>query len=175
MAHLRGRSLVRGPRRSSIWSEGPRNTTIQSHSVAGKIIWNLGQTAVGGVTIVRIRGAVSGWLEVVTTIGDGFSEVAFGIGIVSQDAFAIGGTAMPGPISDPGWDWMWIGYLGAVIGLNTTERNDGIDAFRLEIDTKAMRKMQPNQTIFGILETESEIGAATLSFGAMTRMLAKLG
>ncbi len=129
------------------------------------------------MTVVRIRGAVSIWLEAVTTIGDAFGDVALGIGIVSADAFAIGQSAMPSPLSDPDWDWMWIQYLGAMIGRSTTEAEltGPLGEVRVEIDTKAMRKVHPNETVFGVIETEDETGAVTLSFSAMTRMLSKLG
>ena len=74
-------------------------------------------------------------------MGDGFTNVALGIGIVSADAFAVGSTAMPGPITDPGWDWMYVNYFGAITGATTTEVFEG-NAFRnLVVDTKAMRKI----------------------------------
>ena len=175
MAHSRGQRLVRSPRRSMLWSEGPRVVAVSSFSAAGKTAWNIGQNSGGGVTIVRIRGGFTAWLELVTALGDGFSSVAAGIGIVSADAFAVGSTAMPGPLSDPEWDWMWINYFGAMVGSTVTEEFKGLAAVRQVIDTKAMRKVQPNEVVFGMVESEVEIGAATVTFAAATRMLVKLG
>jgi len=177
MARSRGRFPVRGPRRQVVWSEGPRtfNPALQSNTSAGKTPWNLGQASGGGVTIIRIRGVFTAWLEVVTAIGDNFGDVAIGIGIVSADAFAVGQSAMPGPLTDPEWDWMYISYFGPLVGSTVTEEFKGLAAVRHEIDTKAMRKINPNETVFGMMETEDETGAVTLTFGAMTRMLSKLG
>jgi len=178
MGTFRGRGRAIAPKRQMFWSEGPRtfNPSIQSVGSASKFAWNLGQSSGGGITIVRIRGAVDVWLEVATTVGDAFGDVAFGIGVVSGDAFAAGAASMPGPLSDPDWDWMWVHYLGAVVSLTTVESAlEGLAATRIEIDTKAMRKLKPNQTVFGVLETEDETGAVTLSFSAFTRMLSKLG
>ena len=175
MAHSRGRFPARGPKRSMVWSEGPTSTAVQSITAASKVIWSLGQTASGGITVVRIRGGFSCWLQVVGALGDGFTNVAVGIGIVSADAFAVGQSAMPGPITDPEWDWMYVNYFGAITGASTTEVFEG-NAFRnLVVDTKAMRKIQSNQTIFAMVETEVLIGAATLTFSGRTRILSKLG
>ena len=179
MAHSRGRGPVRGPgpKRLMIWSEGPRTSSpaIQSIIASGKTLWNLGQTSGGGVTVVRIRGAFRAWLEVVGSINDAFGDVAIGIGIVSGDAFSVGQSAMPGPLSDPQWDWMYVQYFGAVVGSTVTEEFKGLAAIETVIDSKSMRKVQPNETIFGVVETEGEVGVVTLSFSAMTRMLSKLG
>ena len=168
-----------GPKRSLIWSEGPRtfNPAEQTIGAAIKSVWNLGQSSAGGLTLVRIRGSISLWLEVVTTVGDAFGDVGVGIGIVSDDAFAIGATAMPGPLSDPGWDWMFVEYLSAMVGRSVSESElvGPLGEVRVPIDTKAMRKVKPNQTVFGMVETEDEIGAVTLVYSAMTRMLSKLG
>ena len=175
MAHSRQRFSARSSKRSMLWSQGPGSSAIQSSTATGKQVWSLGQTSGGGVTLVRIRGEISMWLEVVTAIGDGFAPIGVGIGIVSSDAFGIGPTAMPGPLSDPDWDWMWVGYVGALIGESTTETFQGIGAKRIEIDTKAMRKISPNEMVFGMYETLIEMGTATVSFSVVTRMLFKLG
>jgi len=176
VAHSRGRFLARsGPKRSMLWSEGPRITQKQTATALGKVVWNLGQTSGGGVTIVRIRGGFDIWLEAAVSVGDGYNPVAVGIGIVSSDAFAIGATAMPGPLSDPEWDWMWVGYIGGLVGESTTEVFQGMGFHRFDIDTKAMRKIHPNEVVFGMLELGTEQGAATVTFAAMTRLLSKLG
>ncbi len=103
MPNSRGRLLARGPRRLNEWAEGPRNNTIQTITAAGKVLWDIGQEALIAQTIVRIRGEMTAWLPLVTTIGDGYVQVGAAIGIVSADALAVGETAVPGPISDLDW------------------------------------------------------------------------
>ena len=178
MAHSgrSGRRFSSSPKRTTIWNDGPQSTTVQSVVGAGNTIWNLGQTSLGGVTIVRIRGEFCFWQRLATAIGDGFVRAAIGIGIVTTDAFAVGATAMPSPLGDVDWGgWMYYQAFGPIVGESTTEVFRGpMMAVRQQIDTKAMRKIQPNETIFGAFATSVEIGTTQVDFGAMTRMLVKL-
>ena len=168
----------RGSGRMNEWFIGPStagaSNSILSFTQPGKTLWTTGAQALDALTIVRIRGELTAWLEVVGTIGDGFARVGAGIGIVTVDAFDIGPTAMPGPVTDPDWSgWMWVEYVGAMVGASVTEEFKGLAQHRFVIDTKAMRKIRPNEVVFGMFETISEVGAATLSFASNTRMLAK--
>ena len=181
MVHGRQSGLGRrapSTRRKTVWTEGPfSNAAIQAISASGLVVVTVGQTSAGGVTLVRIRGELVMWLEVVGAIGDGFAEVDAGIGIVSADAFGIGATAMPSPSVDKDWGgWIWHNSLGPIIGLSVTEvENTGqISQVRIPIDTKAMRKLIGNTTVFGAVAARGLIGAATISFGMSTRMLSML-
>ena len=169
-------NFSRGPRRKTSWIIGPKQDTT-SKSVAGASLWATGiQTGQDGNTIVRIRGQISGVLEVVTAVGDGFDNSAFGIGLVTDEAFAAGVTSIPGPLSDDDWDgWMWHQFLGPIIGQSVTELGVApMEAFRFDIDSKSMRKFEEGMTVVGVIELGSETGAATLKWGGRTRMLIKL-
>ena len=128
------------------------------------------------MTLVRIRGEMVLWVAVATAVGDGFTKGAAGIGIVTNDAFAIGATAMPGPFTDPEWNgWIWYQSLAAIVSLETTEVARGpMGAVRIPIDTKAMRKLNANDTVFGAVELSTEVGTTTINFTMNTRMLSKL-
>ncbi len=113
-----------------------------------------------------------------TAAGDGLFG-ALGLAIVSDEAFAVGVTAIPGPFTDAPWGgWFWHEYFhlrgvaaqsqGADIPRNTTG-----DMF-LKIDSKAQRKLGENQTIVGMIEVGAEQGTAGAVFVADTRMLFKL-
>ena len=146
-------------------------------TAAGNTIFGEGQEALVSQTLVRLRGELVIFLEVVTAIGDGFTTIAAGIGIVTADAFGIGVTAMPSPITDPDWQgWMWFQALGPLIGQSVTEsENTGrLAQIRIPIDTKAMRKISPNEVLFGALAVTTEVGAATVTFGMNSRVLTKL-
>ena len=177
----RSRGLSFPPRRSSTrrlteWGEGPFNVLPQSITSAGVITIAGGQEATIKSTLVRIRGEISLWLEAVGTIGDGYAEVDVGIGIVSADAFTAGAASMPSPALDKDWPWWWHSSMGAIVGFSVTEsENTGpISQVRAVIDSKAMRKIAPNETVFGVVATRNEIGVATLTFTMNTRMLTKL-
>jgi len=168
---------TRGPRRLVEWDEGPKSSAIQSVTVAGATTVTLGKLFVTKETIVRVRGMLTLWLEVATTIGDGYSDIVAAIGVVSNDAFTAGGAAIPNPVGDAQWSgWLWYQNIGPIIGQSVTEsENTGaLSQVRIPIDSKAMRKVSPNDAIFGVVESVTEVGTATLNFFMSTRMLIKL-
>ena len=176
MAHSRGRSFPRsGARRLTSWEEGPFSVATQSISTASAVGVSTGQQALERVTIVRIRGVFTMWVEVATAIGDGFTRVAAGIGIATADVFAIGQTALPTPFDLTWPGWIWHSIIGPVISLTTTEDGGaGLAMIRIPIDTKAMRKFRLNETLFGSVHVSGEIGTATVTFTMDTRVLVKL-
>ena len=166
----------RGPRRVMQWDTGPFSSVIQSATANGTTLIDTGVEASEPLTTVRIRGELTIWLEVVTTIGDGFTVYHAGIGIVTADAFAQGAGSMPTPGGDDDWPgWMWHHSGAALIGLETTEVARGpLSAVRIPIDSKAMRKIGTNEVQFGAVQFGGEVGAATASFVMNTRVLDKL-
>ena len=179
MPRSRGYSSVpRGhsTRRRSGWEEGPFSA-VTALSTAGMTLWGTGQTAgEDGLTIVRMRGEVLLFLSTVTTILDGFQSFAMGIGIVSDRAFAAGGASVPAPLTTVEWEgWLWHHMGAGLAGLSTTEVAQGpSDAIRIPIDSKAMRKVGSDETVFGAIELGTEVGTAVAQFSARTRMLIKL-
>jgi len=127
----------------------------------------------GGTTIVRTRGGFSlapasraVTLEVIGAIG---------IGLVSDQAFAAGAGSIPGPFTDSDWSgwlyWAPFQYLWEVttdIGRAVIGPNQGGGA---EIDSKAMRKVQANETLVVMVESQAGAFTAAINF----RMLLKLG
>ena len=174
------RFLSRGnsSRRKTGWSVGPSQPASRSFTANGAALWATGAViGLDGLTVVRTRGSITSWLEVVTSIGDGFQRVGHGIALVTAEAFAVGITAVPLSIMDMDWDgWLWHTLQGPLIGLSVTESdNTGpLSQVRLEIDSKAMRKQMEGMVEIGVTEVLGEIGAATLVFVADTRSLDKI-
>ena len=107
--------------------------------------------------------------------GGGFFG-ALGIGVVTSDAFAVGVTAVPNPVDDADWDgWMWHQFVS--VHTITATIADGVNAqgvyARVPIDTKAMRKIPLNETVFLSLQVAEAI-SATMEVFADSRMLLKL-
>ena len=174
MAHSSRRFPVRN-QRTVLWAQGPGSVTVTSFSSSTTSVLGLGQTSLGGVTIVRMRGAFEAHLQTVGSAGDGF-HCGVGIGIVTGDAFSVGVGSMPNPLADidwGGWLYHWIFDLHTP----TATIGDGVNSagahIRFQIDSKAMRKMKPNETIFGSIQTEED-GAASMGVFFDTRMLFKL-
>ena len=134
-----------------------------------------------GLTVVRQRGMLTAWIVSATGAGDGFSG-AFGIGVATADAIAAGAASVPTPITEQDWDgWMYwhaisVKSAGVIDG---TAANDGdsinaiVAAQRLEIDIKAMRKLDENQALYGALEV-TEVGTSILHWQMDSRVLFKL-
>ena len=132
------------------------------------------QALFDGLTIARIHGNITMWLEVVGSIGDGFDEAALGICNVSENAFGVGITAIPFPIADVGWEgWMFHKQLGPIVGLSVTEgENTGpISQVRLDFQTKSMRKTKASDVLVAVMELGTEIGVATLTLAMTSRVL----
>ena len=181
MTHSRNASFRgRSQRRLTAWSPGPGGTDLASMrtNIAASGTFILGTGVVpttSALTIIRIRGHVSTRMTAATAAGDGFNLV-FGIGIVTEDAFAdIGVTALPDPFEDTSWPgWMWLGNLSmhtAVGGLAIGDPT--VNPVQMEIDTKAMRKWRQNEVIFCSVQAGENI-TAVVDIEMHSRMLLKL-
>ena len=122
------------------------------------------------VTILRTRGQISVAAEDIAA-GDLYM-VAYGIGIAEEtalDAFAV-----PVPITDADWDgWMLhqtIYVRGEPSGVGESAASD----VSIEIDSKAMRKIQSGNGIFISAQSQTIVGAGgTLNAALFARFLLK--
>jgi len=173
----RSRSVRSPRRRSTSWVGGPSQVPTGMTS-AGGIAWGIGTgTTEDGTTLIRTRGVFVAFLSSIGTIGDGFKDFSVGIGITTEEAFTVGGvTSLPLPLSDDDWDgWLYHQHVGAFRGSSTTELATGpIEAVRVQIDSKAMRKFEDGMVVFAAFETGVEVGVATLEVSGRTRLLVKL-
>ncbi len=125
----------------------------------------------GNTTIVRVRGLLSVQPDAYSV--DLNVQGALGMGIVSDQAFAAGAASIPGPWSEPDWGgwFVWqawasrLEFLSAVGVLfsDASERT-------YMIDSKAMRKVEPNETV--VVMAESQAGGVNIH--SPFRMLVKL-
>ena len=174
---LRGGSLARtaGVRRLTAWSDGPGgivNTAVSASATAflGSFITG----AVEGLTIVRIRGSMLYHLTAASAANDGFVG-AMGIGIASVAAITAGVGSVPTPITEQDsenwlyWTPLQVQAMTATPGFS----DEGSTWARVEIDTKAMRKLPTDLGIYAIIEV-TEIGTSALSVQFDSRALAKL-
>ena len=176
MARSRGghRGLSRGQRRSTSWETGPLSADTTVSSSTGKLWSATAVPQVDGLTVVRMRGLINIWLTAATAAGDGFAG-AFGIGITSDEAIAIGVTAVPSPLSNMAWEgWIWHSFwdVRALTGTIADGVNAGVTYQRVVVDSKAMRKLPLGMTMFGASD-QTESGTATAEYNADIRMLVK--
>ena len=174
-------SLVHRPS----WSGGPSTAGDgQPISITSSIavLGGVGATPTGdGITLIRTRGSFSCHLEAATTQGDGFHG-AFAIGKATSAAFVAGVASVPTPITEEGWDgWLYHQYFtinagGPIAAATAADQQNQVNnvsaALRLEVDSKAMRKITIDETFYFVIEV-IEFGTAAMDFSFNCRMLTK--
>ncbi len=171
----RGRSSFRNvtsARRRTGWSIGPC-TADSPVSVSASFSAVVSVEATQVITLARIRGMYELYLtSSVSSVGDGFRG-AMGMCRVQEEQIAVGITAIPLPLTDEDWDgWLWHEYWHLH---SPTTAFDGAAAVftRGVIDSKAMRKFSPSESLAWVIEG-FENGVATMEFSMCSRALEML-
>ncbi len=114
-------------------------------------------------TIRRTRGIVFWKSDQQTATEDPIG--AFGMAIVSADAFAAGAASIPGPFSDDGSDlWFVHQYLHTAVTFSDATGLVQLGT-QYEIDSKAMRKLSAEEILVLMVENGSATLAAQFQFG----------
>jgi len=99
-------------------------------------------------------------------------RISYGIGIASSDAVAAGSGSLPDPGAEPDYPWLWWGETMLQAENAAAEEVFGTSAQIMQIDSKAMRKVKPGETLFFILERSLVAGApVTLTAFSQCRVL----
>jgi len=170
MTHFRGRSVRSSSRRQVTWI-GPADQNYFAVANGSNNILGSFDPAGAGFekpTITRIRGQVS----VGPQAGGADLDIvgAWGMAIVSDQAFAAGQASIPGPFDEASWDgWFAHGFFSMKLDVTTDVGRLLIDRVQ-EIDSKGQRKVSDGETI--VIMCESNLGAFDISL--QQRMLLKL-
>jgi len=167
----RRRSFVgarRGPKRRTIWVGYAQQTGILVTDTTKTLISSFSLSTVDMVTVVRNRGLLSvrpsNQSLNLEPIG------AFGIGIVSTQAFVAGIASIPGPFTNSDWEG-WMVLMPYAFNWDvTTDVGRALTSVEQVIDSKAMRTMSSNETL--VMVGESESGTVVIS--SPVRTLLKL-
>ena len=176
MAQRRGFHPQRGVRRKTDWGLGPEDVD-GNLSASGSSLWSGSVILVdeSEVTLVRVRGLMHMLLIATSTVGTGFFG-ASGLMLVTNEAFAVGITAMPLPLTDEAFDgWLWHHYWD-VRAVSATIGDGGHAAAisqRVVIDSKAMRVWDSGHTLVGVHEVVESV-AGQVEIQASSRTLVKL-
>ena len=176
MALRRSASRIpRGPRRRTGWDFGPGSGGVDVISSSSTGFFGVqGATFLRqGDTLVRSRGDVEMFLTAVGASGDGF-EGALGMGLASQNAVAAGIASVPTPITDIDWDgWVWHRMFSLHGSAATASEDNALPSRFFEIDSKAMRKVGTEMSLYLAFEM-TEIGTAVMNLFGGVRVLIKL-
>jgi len=158
---------VRGPRRSTQWFGPAIQNFVSVASGGATIIASLSFEE--PLTIIRTRGVF------VVIPGSFVADLSYvgavGMAIVSTEAFNAGIASVPEPFTDADWGgWFVWRSFAAHMELITAAGFESVTGITMEIDSKAMRKVTPNETLVVVCESQS--GAVDVVDG--TRHLVKL-
>jgi len=163
-------------RRKVSWEEGPLGavTAITTSSTA---VFPTGQAALlDDLTLVRTRGSLIVQLNALDLSNEGFTWY-FGMCVVTENAAAVGITAIPTPLADIAWDGWFMHETGMVVGNSgtlTDPNNAPIISERRPLDSRGMRKLHRTDVIVAVLETTEKGDGSNLSAHLVSRMLVKL-
>ncbi len=160
-------------RRESVWFFLPvTQLTIPSASQAAMpLTFNAAALALRPFTVVRTRMVML--LRSDQAVASEDQEIGLGLAIVTEQATAIGVTAVPTPITDLGSDQFFVHELLFNRYLFTTAVGfDGNGGRERIVDSKAMRKVKESDDLAVTVETTGTSEGSILIFGG--RMLVKL-
>ena len=170
MARRRGFTQTVRVRKSRDWGLGPGSEDGTAITATGSTLIGAGVAPLGAqeLTVARIRGLLTANIFSTAANGDGFFG-AFGIGKVPVTAFAAGIGSVPTPITEIDWDgWLYHTFIDVRRG--AASLTNGMGFQRVEIDSKAMRKLDSQEVIYGVLEVK-EVGTVEMRVFFNTRAL----
>ena len=96
-------------------------------------------------TILRVRGRIQVGFNQAGLAATDLAVLTFGLGVFSTDAVTLGVTALPDPAAEPEYPWMWYGSV-AMFSPSADTADPRIQQV-LVVDTKAMRKVKPGESL----------------------------
>ena len=170
MPHGRARVLRTSSQRKTSWTFGIIPSLSQTFAASGVGLFGGNDIVADGQTLIRVRGFLELILTSASALGDGFHG-AVGIGVVQTAAFDTGVAAVPVPVADVTWNgWLWHQWfsLTAPTAAQVTENRQVF-----EVDSKAMRKLSADQTLFYAISA-TEVGTSGMIARMGIRSLVKL-
>ena len=179
---FRSNRRSQGPRRLTDWIGGIGTVPKDEVTLAGQTaaLLTVFDTRVTGVspsapfTVIRTRGILM--VGPAQSVASSFTQGAYGICVISGEAYDAGVAAVPTPWSEAGDDrWMVHEYWANFYEPGVTGTDAGIQAggpfTTLKIDSKAMRKLDFGDVLITVLENAA---SDTVRFAFNHRTLVKL-
>ncbi len=165
------RTIVRSARQHKRWVQMGTNTR-NAIAADGTFLVSQDVSRDEPFTVLRMIGEYSVGPSGVNVINDAVA-IGFGIGVVSSDAFVVGGTAVPDPIGDVGYPWLfWSNHMFEQTIARQESEGDPLMALRRTFDIRTMRKVSPGQSVAQIFQYVNISGNPTIRINwGITRVL----
>jgi len=158
----------RGPRMPKHWHAIPgfeASLTVNATVLGGALA-----SLLTPFTVIRMLGEYVICADAAPTAQDNCS-IGVGIGVVSTDAAAIGSTAMPDPIGETEFPWLYWAEHDFFFNEASLVGNDA-RVLRRSFDVRSMRKIAPRQSLVMIVQYADTAGAPPMQITAsQTRVL----
>ena len=159
MARRFAQRQARAAKRKTIWAGSADVAPLAVGSGISAILSSFTPDVAGMLapTVVRTRGVFQ--VHPTAFSADLSYDGAYGLGIVSSEALVAGATAIPRPFDDDDWPgWLVHGYFIQRLEFLGAQSEHFLPDEKV-IDSKAMRKMGPNEALVWMVE--SRVGAFT--------------
>jgi len=147
--------------------------TLQKFTAAGTAI--LGSfTAAGNepYTVLRMVGELVVTPGITPVIAGDAAIMAVGVAVVTTDALTVGSSAMPDPAGEPDFDWLWRYQAHMVFPFATADLAGlASESARIPLESKAMRKVSPRQSLVMLAEYVDLQGTPPLDVLGSARFL----
>ena len=153
----------RAPKRKTVWVGTADQGAVSLASGGSAIVSSFDPSsfAILKATIARVRGEINVFPQVTTA--DLSINGAYGLCVVSDEAFAAGAASIPRPFDDDDWaGWLVHGYFSNRVIASAVD--NGLWITSKAIDSKAMRKVGPGETVVWMIESQG--GAISVLFNA---------
>ncbi len=121
-------------------------------------------------TIIRMIGGYGVAVRATPVAGD-ISSVTVAIGVVSSDAAAVGASALPDPLGEPEYPWLYHRDHSLFFADGSIDPHSALGSFRTEFDIRSMRKIKPRESLVAVIQVASS-GDPPLQFEMdLTRVL----
>ena len=173
MANRHGRQFTRTARRATFWEGVNVDSAVLNNSQ--NVIAAVSEATLENVpnpTIVRVRGSLT--LKQTSPTAGARTHMVMGLIVMDAVAFAV--PAAESPLTDIGSDWLWWtsqSFHADGTAVTPLDEAGGAVWSRVEVDNKAMRKIQSNQVLALVLANSPSAGTATIIVNGVLRFLFK--
>ena len=99
-------------------------------------------------------------------------SIGIGIALVSGDAAALGATAMPDPLDEPAYPWLFWADHWLEFGTTSADPSAAEASLRRPFDIRSMRKMKPRESLVVVVQYLNSVGNPPINVAmSATRLL----